>query len=217
VRPSTGNWQGWPAWRDYHVRKDQISVTRCTVHRPHSLAERPPIFAIIEHFHRHPEVTRYGDDLVVFDLAVKRGPDNASPYAGRAFIICAVVAPAIYHDRNELGRSGGRSILGGDLSKLESGMRSAGNPKLYAIKIRDIDRYVPVQFSCGHFFDLRKSETASGRSGRMWPDETGIFFDLIRPLIKQVPRFFDILCGGLTFDKEIQIPSGSITAIGQKK
>jgi hypothetical protein len=51
----------------------------------------------------------------------------------------------------------------------------------------------------------------------MWPDETGIFFDLIRPLIKQVPRFFDIVCGGLTFDKEIQIPSGSITAIGQKK
>src|SRR3984893_13490897 len=64
-----------------HVRKDQLSVTRCTVHPSHSLAERPPIVASIEHFHRHPEVTRYGDDLAVFDLAVKRGPDNASPYA----------------------------------------------------------------------------------------------------------------------------------------
>jgi hypothetical protein len=64
-----------------HVRKDQLSVTRCTVHPSHSLAERPPIVASIEHFHRHPEVTRYGDDLVVFDLAVKRGPENASPYA----------------------------------------------------------------------------------------------------------------------------------------
>ena len=48
-----------------HVRKDQFSVTRCTVHPSHSLAERPPIFAIIEHFHRHPEVTRYSDELVV--------------------------------------------------------------------------------------------------------------------------------------------------------
>src|SRR3984893_14690390 len=64
-----------------HVRKDQLSVTRCTVHRSHSLANRPPIVASIEHFHRHPEVTRYGDELVVFNLAVKRGPDNASPYA----------------------------------------------------------------------------------------------------------------------------------------
>src|SRR6202048_2332477 len=58
-----------------HVRKDQLSVTRCTVHPSHSLAERPPIVARIEHFHRRPEVTRYGDERV------KRGPDNASPYA----------------------------------------------------------------------------------------------------------------------------------------
>jgi hypothetical protein len=50
-----------------HVRKDQLSVTRCTVHPSHSPAERPPIVASIEHFHRHPEVTRYGDELVVFD------------------------------------------------------------------------------------------------------------------------------------------------------
>ena len=48
-----------------HVRKDQLSVTRCTVHRSHSLAERPPIVASIERFHRHPEVTRYSDELVV--------------------------------------------------------------------------------------------------------------------------------------------------------
>jgi hypothetical protein len=48
-----------------HVRKDQLSVTRRTVHRSHSLAERPPIVASIEHFQRHPEVTRYGDELVV--------------------------------------------------------------------------------------------------------------------------------------------------------
>jgi hypothetical protein len=48
-----------------HVRKDQLSVTRCTVHPSHSLAERPPIVAIIEHFLRHPEVTRYSDELVV--------------------------------------------------------------------------------------------------------------------------------------------------------
>ena len=48
-----------------HVRKDQLSVTRCTVHPSHSLAARPPIVASIEHFHPHPEVTRYGDELVV--------------------------------------------------------------------------------------------------------------------------------------------------------
>src|SRR4051812_25290577 len=46
-----------------HVRKDQLSVTRCTVHPSHSLAARPPIVASIEHFHPHPEVTRYGDEL----------------------------------------------------------------------------------------------------------------------------------------------------------
>jgi hypothetical protein len=46
-----------------HVRKDQLSVTRCTVHRSHPPAKRPPIVASIEHFHRHPEVTRYGDEL----------------------------------------------------------------------------------------------------------------------------------------------------------
>jgi hypothetical protein len=46
-----------------HVRKEQLSVTRCTVHPSHSPAERPPILATIEHFHRHPEVTRYGDEL----------------------------------------------------------------------------------------------------------------------------------------------------------
>src|SRR3984893_12350948 len=61
-----------------HVRKDQISVTRCTVHHSHSLAERPPIVASIEHFQRHPEVTRYGDLLFLFDLAVK---NNENPYA----------------------------------------------------------------------------------------------------------------------------------------
>ena len=46
-----------------HVREDQLSVTCCTVHRSHSLAERPPIVPSIEHFHRRPEVTRYGDEL----------------------------------------------------------------------------------------------------------------------------------------------------------
>ena len=46
-----------------HVREDQLSVTCCTVHRSHSLAERPPIVGNIEHFRRHPEVTRYGDEL----------------------------------------------------------------------------------------------------------------------------------------------------------
>src|SRR5258708_2930948 len=55
-----------------HVRKDQVSVTRCTVHPSHSLAERPPIVANIEHCHRHPEVTRYGDELFVIYLAVNR-------------------------------------------------------------------------------------------------------------------------------------------------
>jgi len=50
-----------------HVRKDQLSVTPCTVHPSHSLAERPPI-AIIEHFHRHPEVTRYSDELRAYLL-----------------------------------------------------------------------------------------------------------------------------------------------------
>jgi hypothetical protein len=59
-----------------HVRKDHFSVTRCTVHPSHSLAERPPIVANIEHFYRHPEVTRYGDLLFLFDLAVK---NNESP------------------------------------------------------------------------------------------------------------------------------------------
>ena len=54
-----------------HLRKDQFSVTRCTVHPSHSLAARPPIVASIEHFQRHPEVTRYGDLLFLFDLAVK--------------------------------------------------------------------------------------------------------------------------------------------------
>jgi len=37
---------------------------------------RPPIVASIEHFQRHPEVTRYGDLLFLFDLAVK---NNKSP------------------------------------------------------------------------------------------------------------------------------------------
>jgi hypothetical protein len=64
-----------------HVREDQLSVTCCTVHRSHSLAERPPIVASIEHFQRQPEVTRCGDELFVIDLAVERGPDSASPYA----------------------------------------------------------------------------------------------------------------------------------------
>src|SRR5258708_1669515 len=39
------------ALRD-HVREDQLSVTCCTVHRSHSLAERPPIVGNIEHFRR---------------------------------------------------------------------------------------------------------------------------------------------------------------------
>src|ERR1700738_2308095 len=55
-----------------HVREDQLSVTCCTVHRSHSLAERPPIVASIEHFQRQPEVTRCGDELFVIDLAVNR-------------------------------------------------------------------------------------------------------------------------------------------------
>jgi hypothetical protein len=55
-----------------HVREDQLSVTCCTVHRSHSLAERPPSVASIEHFLRHPEVTRCGDELFVIDLAVNR-------------------------------------------------------------------------------------------------------------------------------------------------
>src|ERR1700738_1093412 len=55
-----------------HVREDQLSVTCCTVHRSHSLAERPPSVGSIEHFLRHPEVTRCGDELFVIDLAVNR-------------------------------------------------------------------------------------------------------------------------------------------------
>jgi hypothetical protein len=47
-----------------HVRKDQLSVTRPTAHRSHP---RSPIVASIEHLHRHPEVTRYGDEIV-FDF-----------------------------------------------------------------------------------------------------------------------------------------------------
>ena len=67
-----------------HVRKDQLSVTRYTVHRSHPPAKRPPIVASIEHFHRQPEVTRYGDEIV-FDL-VRRGPDNQAlrPYLSPA-------------------------------------------------------------------------------------------------------------------------------------
>ena len=34
-----------------------------TVQPSRSVGERPPIVASIEHFHRHPEVTRYGDEL----------------------------------------------------------------------------------------------------------------------------------------------------------
>ena len=60
-----------------HLRKDQLSVTRPTAHRSHPPAKRPPIIASIEHFHRQPEVTRYGDEIV-FDL-VRRGPDNQGP------------------------------------------------------------------------------------------------------------------------------------------
>jgi hypothetical protein len=62
-----------------HVRKDQLSITRPTAHRSHPPAKRSPIVASIEHLHRHPEVTRYGDEIV-FDL-VRRGPDNQGPYA----------------------------------------------------------------------------------------------------------------------------------------
>src|ERR1700738_3079264 len=40
------------------------------MHRSHSLAERPPIVGSIEHSQRHPEVTRYGDELFVIYLAV---------------------------------------------------------------------------------------------------------------------------------------------------
>ena len=64
-----------------HVRKDQLSVTRCTVHPSHSPAERPPIVVSIEHFHRHPEVTRYGDELSRLIWLWREGPDSASPYA----------------------------------------------------------------------------------------------------------------------------------------
>ena len=60
-----------------HVCKDQLSVTRCTVHRSHPPAKRPPIVASIEHLYCHPEVTRYGDGIV-FDL-VRRRPDNQGP------------------------------------------------------------------------------------------------------------------------------------------
>src|ERR1700732_2483960 len=57
--------------RDY-VRKDQLSVTRCTVHRSHSLAERPPIVTNIEHFMRK-EVPEIGwGDFEVIDT-----PDRA--------------------------------------------------------------------------------------------------------------------------------------------
>ena len=55
-----------------HVRKDQLSVTRCTAHRSHSPAKRPPIAGSIQHSERHPEVTRCGDELFVIDLAVNR-------------------------------------------------------------------------------------------------------------------------------------------------
>ena len=60
-----------------HVRKDQLSVTRSSAHRSHPPAKRSPIVASIEHLRRHPEVTRYGDEIV-FDL-VRRGPDNQGP------------------------------------------------------------------------------------------------------------------------------------------
>jgi hypothetical protein len=64
-----------------HVRKDQLSVTRCTVHPSHSLAARPPIVASIEHFHPHPEVTRYGDELVVLIWLWREDLTMQAPYA----------------------------------------------------------------------------------------------------------------------------------------
>src|ERR1700730_13196766 len=64
-----------------HVRKDQLSVTRCTVHPSHSLAARPLIRASIEHFHPHPEVTRYGDELLVLIWLWREDLTMQTPYA----------------------------------------------------------------------------------------------------------------------------------------
>src|SRR5712675_3274452 len=68
-----------------HVREDQLSVTCCTVHRSHSLAERPPIVASIEHFQRHPEVTRCGDELFVIDWLSAWWHGTLIPRGGSAF------------------------------------------------------------------------------------------------------------------------------------
>ena len=68
-----------------HVRKDQLSVTRCTVHPSHSPpAERPPIVASIEHFHRDPEVTRCGDELSCLIWLWREDLTMQAPY-GRTY------------------------------------------------------------------------------------------------------------------------------------
>ena len=75
--------------RDHKRLKPRGSEYRCAVQciarTPPSAplySERPPLIGSIQHFQRHPEVTRSGDELVVFDLAVEeRDLENARPYA----------------------------------------------------------------------------------------------------------------------------------------
>ena len=51
-------------------------AVQCITHTP--LPSAHLLVASIEHFQRHPEVTRYGDLLFLFDLVVK---NNEKPYA----------------------------------------------------------------------------------------------------------------------------------------
>jgi hypothetical protein len=44
-------------------------------------AERRPILGRIEHSQRHPEVTRCGGELVLFDLSVERSLTTQKHYA----------------------------------------------------------------------------------------------------------------------------------------
>ena len=71
-------------------------AVQCTARTPP--AKRPPIVASIEHFHRHPEVTRYGDGIV-FDL-VRRGLDNQAPTP--VPITCEVVLPYCSEGQEQL-------------------------------------------------------------------------------------------------------------------
>jgi hypothetical protein len=60
---------------------EQLKVWCSKPRTARSLAARPPIVASIEHFHPHPEVTRYGDELVVLIWLGREDLTMQAPYA----------------------------------------------------------------------------------------------------------------------------------------